>query len=207
MFEVGAQHKASFAIIGLFDAVFLVALFAAVANLPGAVLPVLAQAMLVWNFLLSVTVLGKRCALVTHFDAWICNLQAFCDGTPQLQMFFAHASVDLLCVPLSRSIGVVVAVSNLGPIWAPGCRFTAVQLIGAALVAAGAVVAAGGNAAVGMSIPLGSTALYVGSMLFVAMGSIMKERIFRRAGDQLGQPLSVFVVNTFGSLCQVPRSA
>lgn len=62
MLAVGAEHKASLACIGLFDAIYLVALFAAVTNLPGAVLPLLAQAMLVWNFLLSATVLGKRCA-------------------------------------------------------------------------------------------------------------------------------------------------
>lgn len=78
-----------------------------------------------------------------------------------------------------------------------------VQLAGAVCVASGAVIAAGGSKAVGVSIPAGYSLLYVASMLFMAMGSILKERVFRRGRERLGRPLSIFIVNTFGSLSQV----
>ena len=61
MRQHGKDSYKTFAVIGSFEAIFQVSLYAAVANLPGAIVPVLAQAMLLWNFLLSKFVLGKRC--------------------------------------------------------------------------------------------------------------------------------------------------
>jgi hypothetical protein len=60
MLDTRAAHKLRFATIGLFEALFKLFLFEAVAHLPGAVLPLLAQSLLVWNFLLSAIVLRKR---------------------------------------------------------------------------------------------------------------------------------------------------
>jgi hypothetical protein len=79
-----------------------------------------------------------------------------------------------------------------------------VQLVGAALVAAGASIVAGGPDAVGEPVHLGFAAMYIVSMLFSAAGSIVKEAIFVRAHEQLGgTPVNVFVVNSSSSLCQV----
>lgn len=39
--------------------------------------------------------------------------------------------------------------------------------------------------------------------LFPAIANCIKERVFRRAAEQLGGPLDIFVVNSFGSLAQV----
>ena len=45
--------------------------------------------------------------------------------------------------------------------------------------------------------------IFVSSMLFPALASIIKEKIFADAKEQLdGQPLDIFVVNSFGSGAQ-----
>lgn len=61
MLALGREMMASFAVIGLFEALFLPCLFFAVSNLPGALLPVLTQSMILWNFALSVILLKKTC--------------------------------------------------------------------------------------------------------------------------------------------------
>ena len=46
-------------------------------------------------------------------------------------------------------------------------------------------------------------AIFVGSMLFPALSSIVKEKMFSDAKEKLGgQQLDLFVVNTFGSAYQ-----
>jgi hypothetical protein len=70
MLDTRGAHKLRFVTIGLFEALFKLFLFPSVAHLPGAVLPLLAQSLLVWNFLLSAVVLRKRCvAGLTRMDA------------------------------------------------------------------------------------------------------------------------------------------
>ena len=45
--------------------------------------------------------------------------------------------------------------------------------------------------------------IFVSSMLFPALASIIKEKIFSEAKEKLeGQPLDIFVVNSFGSAAQ-----
>lgn len=45
--------------------------------------------------------------------------------------------------------------------------------------------------------------IFVSSMLFPALASIIKEKIFADAKEELGgQPLDIFVVNSFGSGAQ-----
>jgi hypothetical protein len=79
-----------------------------------------------------------------------------------------------------------------------------VHLLGALLVAGGGVIVAGRGPAVGVTVHARDVIMYMGSMLLVSIGSILKEKIFLQAREQLdGRRLNVFVVNTFGSLCQV----
>lgn len=61
MLEFGKRNWLSYAQIGLCEALFCIGLFEAVLHLPGAVLPVFSQAMLVWNVVLSILILHKRC--------------------------------------------------------------------------------------------------------------------------------------------------
>ena len=65
MLTLGRKLLPSFAVIGLFEALFMPCLFFCVARLPGALIPVLSQSIIVWNFLLSVMLLKKRCATLS----------------------------------------------------------------------------------------------------------------------------------------------
>jgi hypothetical protein len=72
MLASGRWHLADFVTIGFCEAMFLPILCIAVANLPGALIPLLSQSMLVWNFLLSAVVLRKRCGtLVNDFPDFV----------------------------------------------------------------------------------------------------------------------------------------
>lgn len=67
-----------------------------------------------------------------------------------------------------------------------------------------AVVAGGGGATAAAGISVVFAAIYVMSMLFPAISSTLKERIFVEARKKFeGQELDVFVVNTFSSIAQV----
>lgn len=54
------RHWLDFLQIGACEALYLVAVFTAVSRLPGALVPVFSQMLLVWNFALSAAVLQKR---------------------------------------------------------------------------------------------------------------------------------------------------
>lgn len=71
------------------------------------------------------------------------------------------------------------------------------------LVATGAVVVAGGGAQFGVPLDLACAGMYCLSLALMAYSSILKEKIFTEAEAELGRPLDVFIVNTFGSLAQV----
>ncbi len=49
--------------------------------------------------------------------------------------------------------------------------------------------------------------LYVAALALPSASSLVKERIFRDAERDLGRPLDIFVVNTFGSAAQVRSSS
>lgn len=80
------------------------------------------------------------------------------------------------------------------------------QIIGALIVATGVCLAAAPSDA-GANIFQQADPLYIGifvsSMLFPALASIIKEKIFAEAKEKLdGKPLDIFVVNSFGSGAQ-----
>lgn len=101
-----------------------------------------------------------------------------------------------------------------------GARYTKSQLAGAALVMVGVVAAAVPPAVLMQYVPLPGVAAAAGTgaaaaavelkyvlmcvlcFLFPAIANCIKERVFRRAAEQLGRPLDIFVVNSFGSLAQ-----
>jgi drug/metabolite transporter (DMT)-like permease len=54
------KHWLDFVFIGMCEGLYLLAVFTAVAKLPGPMLPVIAQMLLVWNIILSAIILEKR---------------------------------------------------------------------------------------------------------------------------------------------------
>jgi hypothetical protein len=84
--------------------------------------------------------------------------------------------------------------------------FTRSQVAGTALVASGAAVVAGGGSRSVSGVSCSYALLYVFAMLLPAITSIVKEKIFADARQQLdGRQLDVSIVNTFGSVAQVRR--
>lgn len=142
MLAIPRTMSRTFLAIGFVEALASLLGFVGAANLPGVVLPLLSQTILLWQVLLAVTLLRKR----------------------------------------------------LG----------AAQLLGVTLVCAGVCLAAW--PAGGGSPLAGINPLYAGvfcfSMLFPALDTIFKERVFREARQQLGTDLDLFVVNSVGSLAQ-----
>ena len=59
MLQLARSVLPLFLVIGLCEAVQLVLFYSATSKLPGSVLPVLSQAHIVWNFLLSALILGQ----------------------------------------------------------------------------------------------------------------------------------------------------
>ncbi|KAG2495620.1 hypothetical protein HYH03_006220 [Edaphochlamys debaryana] len=88
-----------------------------------------------------------------------------------------------------------------------GTRYSRVQLLGAGLVVAGVIAAAVSPAAVvahsaAAAVELRYVAVCVACFAFPAIANCVKERVFSSAARDLGQPLDIFVVNSFGSLAQ-----
>lgn len=83
--------------------------------------------------------------------------------------------------------------------------FSPEQLAGAGFVGVGAAIVAGaGGTAGGSSVSPFFVGMYVVSMLFPAISSTLKERIFMEARKTFnGKELDVFVVNTCSSVAQV----
>ncbi len=89
------------------------------------------------------------------------------------------------------------------------------QVCGALMVALGVVLAAmpataaaGSRAAPALHAEPRWVVLCLLSFAFPSLASIIKEQLFKDAQQRLGgRPLDVFVVNSFGSLAQVTRSA
>lgn len=132
----------TFVAIGAVEALASLLGFLGAANLPGVVLPLLAQTILLWQVLLAVTVLRKR-----------------------------------------------LSVS---------------QVLGVGLVMGGVCLAAwpqGGGSPLDGINPM-YAAIFVVSMLFPALDTLLKERVFRLARVKLGTDLDLFVCNSFGSLSQ-----
>ncbi|PSC68097.1 CRT (chloroquine-resistance transporter)-like transporter [Micractinium conductrix] len=142
MLRVPASMPRTFLAIGFVEALASLLGFLGAANLPGVVLPLLSQTILLWQVLLAVTLLRKR----------------------------------------------------LG----------AAQLLGVVLVMGGVCLAAwpagGGSPLTGIS-PFYAL-VFSFSMLFPALDTILKERVFRQARQELGTDLDLFVVNSAGSLAQ-----
>ncbi|KAL6767274.1 hypothetical protein ACKKBG_A39320 [Auxenochlorella protothecoides x Auxenochlorella symbiontica] len=84
-------------------------------------------------------------------------------------------------------------------------RLSTVQMLGVALVVLGVSAAAwpsNGSSPLA-NVNLMFAAIYCASMIFPALDSILKERLFREAKETLkGKDLDLFVVNSFGSLAQ-----
>lgn len=59
MLQLAHSMAPVFLIIGLFESIQLILFYTAASKLPGAVLPVLSQAGIVWNFILSALILKK----------------------------------------------------------------------------------------------------------------------------------------------------
>lgn len=142
MLAIPRAMSRTFMAIGFVEALASLLGFVGAANLPGVVLPLLSQTILLWQVLLAVTLLRKRL------------------GAAQL------LGVTLVCT------GVCLAA------WPAG----------------------GGSPLSGIS-PL-YAAVFCFSMLFPALDTIFKERVFRQARQQLGTDLDLFVVNSVGSLAQ-----
>jgi hypothetical protein len=83
------------------------------------------------------------------------------------------------------------------------CSFQPSQWLGTILVAAGACIVAGGNVIVGAKLDLTYVIVYIGAMLLMAYGSILKEKLFIAGKHATGKPLDIFVVNVGGSISQV----
>lgn len=82
--------------------------------------------------------------------------------------------------------------------------FSDEQVLGATFVGCGAAIVAGGGATTASGISILFAGMYVMSMLFPAISSTLKERIFVEAREKFtGRELDVFVVNTFSSIAQV----
>lgn len=82
--------------------------------------------------------------------------------------------------------------------------FTSEQMVGAALVVCGAALVAGGDTTGAASVSVSFSSLFVISMLFPAISSTLKERIFIVAREKfVDHDLDVFVVNTCSSIAQV----
>lgn len=141
---IDAPNKKLFLWIGGLEAVSQLLGFIGAAKLPGVVLPLLQQTLLVWQVLLAYLILNKR----------------------------------------------------LEP----------KQIAGAGIVIAGVLTAAWpseGNSSVFSEIAPVYAAVYVASMLFPALATIFKEKIFNDAKQKLGgKQLDIFVVNSFGSAAQ-----
>ena len=77
-------------------------------------------------------------------------------------------------------------------------------MAGAALVVCGAALVAGGGTTGAASVSVSFSSLFVISMLFPAISSTLKERIFIVAREKfVDHDLDVFVVNTCSSIAQV----
>eukprot|EP00798_Chlamydomonas_sp_ICE-L_P024226 gene24226-9825_t len=96
-----------------------------------------------------------------------------------------------------------------------GARFSTWQILGALGVMSGVVFAGAPPQLLDILTGSSSTQIAVASQVdpfyvavcvvcfaFPAMATIIKERLFKNAKDQLGVPLDIFVVNSFGSLFQ-----
>ncbi|KAK9915593.1 hypothetical protein WJX75_001294 [Coccomyxa subellipsoidea] len=141
---IAAPNKKLFLWIGGLEAVSQLLGFIGAAKLPGVVLPLLQQTLLVWQVLLAYLILNKR--------------------------------------------------------------LDATQIAGAGVVIAGVLTAAWpseGSSSVFSEISPVYAAVYVASMLFPALATIFKEKIFNDAKQKLGgKQLDIFVVNSFGSAAQ-----
>ncbi|KAK9843738.1 hypothetical protein WJX81_004492 [Elliptochloris bilobata] len=141
---LNAPDKRLFVLIGGLEAVSQLLGFIGASKLPGVVLPLLQQTILLWQVSLGYLVLGKR--------------------------------------------------------------LTPAEMAGAALVIAGVCTAAwpsGDGPSVFTQLSPLYTGIFVSSMLFPALASIFKEKIFTEAKQKLGgKQLDLFVVNSFGSGAQ-----
>jgi hypothetical protein len=212
MRQYGWKSKRLFGVIGLFEALFQVSLYSAVANLPGPIVPVLAQAMLLWNFLLSRFVLNKQCATLLSYAhcSQECYLQA-CTCTrsvtqPQTSDWWQCGNLGAgICFALLLHRHHVVMYGGK-PLVLP-CSFQKVQIGGAVFVAIGASICAGGFDAVGVSINFWFVLLYVLGQLVASAAAILKEKVFTEGERATGEPLNVFIVNFGGSTAQArPRT-
>eukprot|EP01025_Chloroclados_australasicus_P031646 TRINITY_DN3198_c0_g1_i1.p1 TRINITY_DN3198_c0_g1~~TRINITY_DN3198_c0_g1_i1.p1 ORF type:complete len:344 (+),score=26.20 TRINITY_DN3198_c0_g1_i1:106-1137(+) len=132
--------KLPFMFTGAAEAASQVLALVAAANLPGAILPLLSQSIMVWNLILASVVLGRR--------------------------------------------------------------YTWQQITGALLVVAGVCVAVIPQDSTVLAVSYSYTVLYLVSMMFPALATIVKEKIFQDFDRKHGKPLDLFVVNTWSSISQ-----
>ena len=198
--------------IGLVEALASLLGFAGAANLPGVVLPLLSQTILLWQVLFAITLLKKRIT-ATQASVWRGGVGHGAGGA----------------APAGRA--VVLRPHRSAAIALP----RPLQFSGVFLVMAGVCLAAwpsgGGSPLEG--IPLLYAAVFVVSMVrqeacqawvqggcvcragtsllptrnaapqaFPALDTLLKERVFRQARATLGVDLDLFVVNSVGSLAQ-----
>ncbi|KAK9834944.1 hypothetical protein WJX84_003484 [Apatococcus fuscideae] len=141
---LAAPDKRLFALNGLLEAMSQLLGLVGAANLPGVVLPLFQQTVLIWTIGFGYVILGKKLKSVQILGALLVG-----------------GGVGYASFPAGESVGVL---SEVDPKYA---------------------------------------LIFISSMIFPALSSIIKEKIFTDAKEKLGgKQLDLFVVNSFGSLSQ-----
>lgn len=208
-----ALDRRPFWAIGVCEAASQILFMVAASHLPGALLPVLSQLSLVWNLLFASTLLRSRFTRMQLSGAFLIMMGVALAAAPR-QLFFsspAAASPSSLMDAAARA-----AASHHAPHHASSALSLTPEALG--VHAPGEVL---GPRPMTHHLPPGVhapashghheapavqpayIALAIASFAFPALASIMKEALFKREKERLGgQPLDIFIVNSFGSLYQ-----
>lgn len=169
-------NKLPLVVVGFCESMSQLLFMYGAGHLPGVLLPVINQTFLVWNLMFASVVLGTR------FTAW--------------QVVGAALVVS----------GVITASTPpalLPPFWAAlalGTSATTTSVAGSLSFSATATSSAAAAAA---AVDPKHVLACIACFAFPAFASTVKERYFRYAKKELdGQPLDIFVVNSFASFFQ-----
>ncbi|KAJ9520193.1 hypothetical protein QJQ45_030117 [Haematococcus lacustris] len=164
--------------VGACEAVAQLLFMIGASHLPGALLPVISQSYLIWNLLLASLLLGTRFSRHQVMGVMLILLGVVLAAVPPPTL------LSLLPLGLQQSLSA-----------GPAAAEAAAGAAGAGSVAAArAAEVAGGQ--------LGHALVCLLCFAFFALAAIIKDATFRREKERLGQPLDIFVVNSFGSLFQ-----
>ncbi|PNW88454.1 hypothetical protein CHLRE_01g030300v5 [Chlamydomonas reinhardtii] len=139
-----------------------------------------------------------------------------CEAAAQLLFMVGAAHIPGALLPVVNQTYLVWSLVFASLIL--GTRYSWMQLAGAGLVMLGVVCAAvqpgvvagmlgmgsgaAAAAAAHAAVDLRYVAVCVACFAFPAIANCIKEKVFSSAAQKLGQPLDIFVVNSFGSLAQ-----